>query len=149
MPNLQLKRSTVLDPVEPAVDDELIELKKLVKSAMIRDQFRLSNQVRRFQDSRQHKHSSAKAVASLAADVKKSVELRNLRAVNLPTPIVDTELPIFERQQEICDAMVQNQVVVISGATGSGKSTQLPLMALLAGFGIAGMIGHTQPRPLL
>ena len=43
-------------------------------------------------------------------------------------------------------AIRENQVLVISGETGSGKSTQLPLIALEAGFGIAGAIGHTQPR---
>ncbi len=41
---------------------------------------------------------------------------------------------------------MHNQVVVVSGATGSGKSTQLPLMALRCGYGVAGLIGHTQPR---
>ncbi len=63
-----------------------------------------------------------------------------------PKPVLDTELPIFARQQEIQDAITHHQVVVISGATGSGKSTQLPLIALQAGIGQSGLIGHTQPR---
>lgn len=68
------------------------------------------------------------------------------RAANRPTIKFDADLPIFERKDEICAAMTDHQVVVISGETGSGKSTQLPLMALEAGFGTGGLIGHTQPR---
>ena len=68
------------------------------------------------------------------------------RKRRVPQLKYDTELPIYQRKEEIAKAIVENQVVVISGETGSGKSTQLPLIALEAGFGIAGMIGHTQPR---
>ncbi|HUV18812.1 MAG TPA: ATP-dependent RNA helicase HrpA [Ilumatobacteraceae bacterium] len=55
-------------------------------------------------------------------------------------------LPITERRDEILDAIRDHQVVIVAGETGSGKSTQLPKLCLEAGRGVAGMIGHTQPR---
>jgi ATP-dependent helicase HrpA len=55
-------------------------------------------------------------------------------------------LPITERRHELVDAIRDHQVVIVAGETGSGKSTQLPKFCLEAGRGIAGMIGHTQPR---
>ena len=56
------------------------------------------------------------------------------------------ELPICMRREEILAAMRGNQVVVIAGETGSGKTTQLPKMCLEAGFAERGRIGCTQPR---
>lgn len=56
------------------------------------------------------------------------------------------ELPITAHREEILSALRANQVVVVAGATGSGKSTQLPKLCLEAGRGTTGMIGHTQPR---
>lgn len=56
------------------------------------------------------------------------------------------ELPITARQADIKKAIAENQVVILSGATGSGKTTQLPKICLELGRGIHGLIGHTQPR---
>jgi len=58
----------------------------------------------------------------------------------------DDELPIVQRREEIADLIRNNQVCVVCGETGSGKSTQLPKICLEIGRHIAGMIGHTQPR---
>jgi ATP-dependent helicase HrpA len=55
-------------------------------------------------------------------------------------------LPIAERRDELVAAIRDHQVLVVAGETGSGKSTQLPKLCLEAGRGVAGMIGHTQPR---
>ena len=57
-----------------------------------------------------------------------------------------SDLPIVERREELLDAIRDNQVVVVAGETGSGKSTQLPKMCLELGLGEEGWIGHTQPR---
>ncbi len=65
----------------------------------------------------------------------------------LASPItVPESLPIAERRDELVAAIREHQVVVVAGETGSGKSTQLPKLCLLAGRGVDGMIGHTQPR---
>ncbi|MDO4888998.1 MAG: ATP-dependent RNA helicase HrpA [Actinomycetaceae bacterium] len=58
------------------------------------------------------------------------------------------DLPVSARRDEIAEAIAANQVVVIAGETGSGKTTQIPKICLELGRGVAGMIGHTQPRRL-
>ena len=55
-------------------------------------------------------------------------------------------LPVSARRAEIRAAIAANQVVIIAGETGSGKTTQLPKICLELGRGITGLIGHTQPR---
>ena len=58
------------------------------------------------------------------------------------------ELPVSQRKDDIARAIEENQVVIIAGETGSGKTTQIPKICLELGRGIAGQIGHTQPRRL-
>lgn len=58
----------------------------------------------------------------------------------------DPALPITAHREEILGALARHQVIVVCGATGSGKTTQLPKFCLEAGRGSAGLIGHTQPR---
>ena len=57
-----------------------------------------------------------------------------------------SELPVSERQADIKKAIAENQVVIITGETGSGKTTQIPKMCLNLGRGKRQRIGHTQPR---
>src|SRR6185295_9663390 len=58
----------------------------------------------------------------------------------------DPALPIAAHRAQILEALARHPVVVVCGATGSGKTTQLPKLCLEAGRGVAGLIGHTQPR---
>ena len=67
------------------------------------------------------------------------------RAAAIPL-ISFPDLPVSARREEIAQAISQHQVVIISGETGSGKTTQIPKICLQLGRGVAGMIGHTQPR---
>lgn len=66
-----------------------------------------------------------------------------MRALNFPPA-----LPITPRVGEIAEAIRRHQVLIVAGETGSGKSTQLPKICLLAGYGRRGRIGCTQPRRL-
>ncbi|AOX98986.1 ATP-dependent RNA helicase HrpA [Jeongeupia sp. USM3] len=70
------------------------------------------------------------------------------RRQNLPVPSFDESLPVNQRRDEIRAAIAANQVVIVCGETGSGKTTQLPKICLELGRGINGLIGHTQPRRL-
>ncbi len=56
------------------------------------------------------------------------------------------ELPVSQRRDDIAAAIRDHQVVIVAGETGSGKTTQLPKICLELGRGVAGQIGHTQPR---
>lgn len=69
------------------------------------------------------------------------------RAAAIPV-ISFPDLPVSERREEIARAIRDHQVVIVSGETGSGKTTQLPKICMQLGRGVAGMIGHTQPRRL-
>lgn len=82
----------------------------------------------------------------LEQSITKSVELCALRRKNLPIPTFENELPVIDRRVEISKAIEDNQVIILSGETGSGKTTQLPKICLELGRGVAGLIGHTQPR---
>ena len=69
------------------------------------------------------------------------------RAAAIPV-ISFPDLPVSARRDEIARAIRDHQVVIVSGETGSGKTTQLPKICMQLGRGVAGMIGHTQPRRL-
>ena len=58
----------------------------------------------------------------------------------------DPALPISAHREQIIAALARHQAIVVCGATGSGKSTQLPKFCLEAARGTSGLIGHTQPR---
>ncbi len=53
---------------------------------------------------------------------------------------------MVQKRAEIAAAIRDHQVIVLCGETGSGKTTQLPKICLELGRGVAGVIGHTQPR---
>ncbi len=55
-------------------------------------------------------------------------------------------LPVYEQKQRILDSLKDNQVIVVQSPTGSGKTTQLPIILHEAGYSAGGMIAVTQPR---
>jgi len=89
-----------------------------------------------------------KAQADLAALLAASRTAVAERRSKLPRPEFQTDLPINERRADITELIVKNQVVIVCGETGSGKTTQLPKICLDLGLGARGVIGHTQPRRL-
>ena len=66
----------------------------------------------------------------------------------MPRITYPDQLPVSQRRDELAEAIRDNQVVIVAGETGSGKTTQLPKICLELGRGVEGMIGHTQPRRL-
>ncbi|WP_158370860.1 ATP-dependent RNA helicase HrpA [Cellulosimicrobium cellulans] len=91
----------------------------------------------RAQDPRRGREARARRLTALA-DAR--------RAVVLPPVVYPEQLPVSARRREIADAIRDHQVVIVAGETGSGKTTQLPKIALELGRGRDGQIGHTQPR---
>jgi ATP-dependent helicase HrpA len=86
---------------------------------------------------------AAQLMTALELSVAK-VDARIARRGRIDFP----DLPVSQRREEIGKAISENQVVVIAGETGSGKTTQLPKICLELGLGVRGLIGHTQPRRL-
>jgi ATP-dependent helicase HrpA len=64
----------------------------------------------------------------------------------LPEISFPEELPVSSRRDDIAQAILKHQVIIVCGETGSGKTTQLPKICLQLGRGERGLIGHTQPR---
>ncbi|WP_287496825.1 ATP-dependent RNA helicase HrpA [Pandoraea sp. CB10b_02] len=75
---------------------------------------------------------------------------RQAAANRVPEITFPEALPVSGRREEIARAIAGHQVVIVSGETGSGKTTQLPKICLALGRGLGaggtGLIGHTQPR---
>lgn len=87
-------------------------------------------------------------VSEIASDIVHAKQRISQRQASGFAIVYPEDLPISQRRQEICRALDENQVLVIAGETGSGKTTQLPKICLELGRGIKGLIGHTQPRRL-
>jgi ATP-dependent helicase HrpA len=82
----------------------------------------------------------------LKSAMARSTGLLKQRLERLPVPTYPEELPVSGRREDIAAAIAANQVVIVCGETGSGKTTQLPKICLELRRGAAGLIGHTQPR---
>ncbi len=87
-----------------------------------------------------------KWIRQLENRLKHSIKTLELRKKLRPKPIYNKNLPIAAKKEEIINAIINHPVVIISGETGSGKTTQIPKFCLGAGRGIDGIIGCTQPR---
>jgi ATP-dependent helicase HrpA len=85
---------------------------------------------------------AARAQHNLAQQERARAEIAKLKLA------FDPVLPITAHRAEIREALARHPVIIVCGATGSGKTTQLPKLCLEAGRGVAGLIGHTQPRRL-
>ena len=134
--------------------DALTQVKKSdhpwLKKQLIRHQ-RIMTQL----NSVDHKNE-AKSVRQLAQQAKQlnrtaqaiehSISEKQQKIQNLPQITYPEGLPISDNAELIAQTIRDNQVVIIAGETGSGKTTQIPKICLELGRGIDGLIGHTQPR---
>ena len=121
-------------------------LKKLLSVCRFSQRFHLTRKINQlFRAKLDHKNYTQK-LERLETELQTSIDKRQLRLQNLPKPEYPEELPVAERREEIIKTIRENQVTIICGETGSGKTTQLPKMCLEMGRGVDGVIGHTQPR---
>ncbi len=88
---------------------------------------------------------SAEDFNALSSRIERSVAARNKRLASIPK-LTFPDLPVTGKKDDIAKLIQENQVVIVCGETGSGKTTQLPKICLSIGRGAAGFIGHTQPR---
>ena len=117
-------------------------LHRSVDACMQNDQPRLRRRVRALAG----KPSSDDALLRFNEQVSQSVLKRQQRSGNVPACEYPEDLPVVEQREQILEAIKAHQVIILCGETGSGKTTQLPKICLEAGRGVAGLIGHTQPR---
>ena len=94
------------------------------------------------------KARSEKALDAIAADISRAMQVVEKRSELIPPVYYPEQLPVAARKDDIAAAIKTNQVVIIAGETGSGKTTQIPKICLELGRGRRGFIGHTQPRRL-
>ncbi|SDQ79448.1 ATP-dependent RNA helicase HrpA [Actinopolyspora saharensis] len=130
-------------PVSPS----LSELRENLSELMTQDQRRLR---RRIDGARKIREEQAlrSVVEEISADLAAARERVTRRRERVPELSYPPELPVTQRREDLLTAIRDNQVVVVAGETGSGKTTQLPKMCLELERGVLGSIGHTQPRRL-
>lgn len=121
-------------------------LKKQLSKVLCKDQFPLARRI----DGALKQNSPEKVeqtLTKIACDIQASLDTCKRRFDNLPE-FEYPDLPVSQKKDEIAKAISENQVVIIAGETGSGKTTQIPKICLQLGRGVSGLIGHTQPRRL-
>ena len=123
----------------------LPELRTQLDGLMLRDQYRLGRQAERvaaLRDSAARERALGELQGELAAAAARAAARRD----SVPVISYPPELPVSQVKDQIAAAIAGHQVVIVAGETGSGKTTQLPKICLELGRGVAGQIGHTQPR---
>ena len=98
------------------------------------------------QSGRTHSREGADRQKTVSSEAPKRRLSYEERRNPVPPFTLMPGLPVSERGEEVAKAIRENRVVIVCGETGSGKTTQLPKIAMMAGRGVHGMIAHTQPR---
>ncbi|MCF8095134.1 MAG: ATP-dependent RNA helicase HrpA, partial [Desulfobacteraceae bacterium] len=130
------------------INNRIRKIESRLPEALHRDRHTARREIRRLR-AKNNKNKGApslKFIDRLEQRIDESARIKRKRTEALPDISYNRQLPIVEKRGEIIEAISENQVVIISGETGSGKTTQLPKFCLEAGRGIEGRIGCTQPR---
>ncbi len=123
----------------------LPELRTQLDGLMLRDARRLGRRAERaaaLRDSAARERALGELQGELAAAAARAAARRD----SVPVITYPPGLPVSQVKDRIGAAIAGHQVVIVAGETGSGKTTQLPKICLELGRGVAGQIGHTQPR---
>jgi len=123
--------------------ETLDQIRTALPSCMADDRVRLADALARLPDDAKGRTAR---LAQLQARLAQSQLRRAQRLARAPKPTYPAELPVVARREEIARTIAANQVTIVCGETGSGKTTQLPKICLELKRGIEGLIGHTQPR---
>jgi ATP-dependent helicase HrpA len=130
-------------------DKKIRNLKSLLPKVLVADRMAATREIERLTRKAPKPPAAGQMRAKLDRLEKRlqaSGRKRARRKKNLPNFSYNKALPITAKKDEIIRAIQQRPVIIVSGETGSGKTTQLPKFCLAAGRGMDGIIGHTQPR---
>jgi ATP-dependent helicase HrpA len=126
------------------LNPRLAALRERLVECPIRERRRLSGWLER--TARRRGAPEPREIERLESEIAAAAARAAARRAAVPAVRYDETLPVHARRAQIAAAIAASPVTIVSGATGSGKSTQLPKICLEMGRGVAGMIGHTQPR---
>ena len=122
--------------------DLITQLSKQLPFCLAKDRHGLKRQLDAL---RRNKKAELSAFDMLRRRVDTSSAQYEKRRASFPA-LNFPDLPVTGKKDDIAQLIKNNQVVIMCGETGSGKTTQLPKICLEIGRGAAGFIGHTQPR---
>jgi ATP-dependent helicase HrpA len=128
------------------VTNDIAQLEQLISQSMIQQRFGFSRQLSQIKKRLKQKQPVDQLFEKLQSQVVSSCERAQSRGLSLSPIEYDDSLPISQKREDISNAIRDNQVVVIAGETGSGKTTQIPKICLELGLAQYGLIAHTQPR---
>lgn len=129
-------------------------ISSLLNDVLLKDKIRLTKKARNlFNVGTKVKNPSFQKVSEedairLYDECIKAQTFYQTRLTHIPVVSYPESLPVSKKHEELAKAIRENQVLIVAGDTGSGKTTQLPKICLEAGLGKKGMIGHTQTRRL-
>jgi ATP-dependent helicase HrpA len=121
------------------------QLSKQLNACLNADKPHYKRQLDRLRNESKKGNNVEIKLVALSQKIETSISKRQQRKNSIPV-INYPDLPVTDKKDEIADLIRQNQVLILCGETGSGKTTQIPKICLEIGRGIAGFIGHTQPR---
>ncbi len=135
-------------PTTPSFDSEqaLKTCYQILDTLSARQRTRLQPTLTFIEQRLARQQPADRKLGKLLDELQALLQARETRRQQLPEIRYPETLPVVGRREDIAKAIQDNQVVIIAGETGSGKTTQIPKICLELGFGIEGRIGHTQPR---
>jgi ATP-dependent helicase HrpA len=123
-----------------SISRHIIQIKQNLGQIMAVDQYYLSRELDIFAASKgKDEASSWKRLSSLRKTLDRSRQRCQRRTKSVPRLLFPEDLPISAKKDEIIARIKNDQVVIITGETGSGKTTQIPKMCLAAGLGLRGI----------
>ncbi len=129
-------------------DKQLKTLTSHIPKTLCSDRLRIVRKINRIRSKadQMSEEEIQKQITELKSIITRSQIMADKRRRGIPKISYNLSLPITKYKDEIIQSIKQHQVLIISGETGSGKTTQIPKFCLEAGRGIFGKIGCTQPR---
>ncbi len=134
---------------EPDIGTAVRRVRNLLQQSMLRDRAYVGRKLQALVDKSRRirdPKTALEALNGLEKRLEASIREKEERIARCPALRYPRELPIVARRQDIVRAIRDHQVVIISGETGCGKSTQIPKMCLEAGRGATARSAVTQPR---